>query len=138
MLTDILKLVPAVTELVDSMHTSEEEKLAMNRKLFELQATLFTGVMEHERSILNAKADIIKAEAAAGTGFFAGLKQAWRPITMLTFLALVVADSFGLLATPLSSEAWVLLKLGLGGYVVGRSVEKIMPIAANAATQFKK
>ena len=44
---------------------------------------------------------------------------------MLTFLALCVGDSLGLLSTPLRDEAWTLLQLGLGGYVVGRSAEKI-------------
>ena len=47
---------------------------------------------------------------------------------MLTFLALVVGDTFGLLATPLRDEAWELLKLGLGGYVLGRSGEKIAKV----------
>ena len=55
------------------------------------------------------------------------LQRNWRPITMLTFLILVVLDSFGLLSTPLAPEAWVLLQLGLGGYVVGRTAEKIVP-----------
>jgi len=34
---------------------------------------------------------------------------------MLSFLALVVADSFGLLVFRLSAEAWTLLQIGLGG-----------------------
>ena len=45
---------------------------------------------------------------------------------MLTFLVLVVCDSFGLLAFRLSNEAWTLLQIGIGGYVVGRSGEKIV------------
>jgi hypothetical protein len=45
---------------------------------------------------------------------------------MITFLFLVVMDSFGLLSFRLSSEAWLLLQIGLGGYVVGRSGEKIV------------
>jgi hypothetical protein len=44
---------------------------------------------------------------------------------MLTFLLLVVFDSFGWLTNRLAPEAWTLLQLGLGGYVVGRSAEKI-------------
>jgi hypothetical protein len=46
---------------------------------------------------------------------------------MLTFVSLVVADQTGLLAFRLAEEAWTLLQLGLGGYVVGRSAEKIAP-----------
>jgi hypothetical protein len=38
----------------------------------------------------------------------------------------VVMDSFGLLSYRLSGEAWLLLQIGLGGYVVGRSGEKIV------------
>jgi hypothetical protein len=44
---------------------------------------------------------------------------------MLTFLALVVFDSFGWLPNPLANEAWTLLQIGLGGYVAGRSAEKM-------------
>jgi hypothetical protein len=46
---------------------------------------------------------------------------------MLTFLALVVADTFGLTEFRLADQAWTLLQIGLGGYVVGRSAEKIAP-----------
>ena len=48
-------------------------------------------------------------------------------LAALCFLFLVMADSFGLLVFRLSTEAWGLLQIGLGGYVVGRSVEKIAP-----------
>jgi hypothetical protein len=44
---------------------------------------------------------------------------------MLTFLVLVCLDAFGWLAFRLSDQAWVLLQIGLGGYVIGRSGEKI-------------
>lgn len=79
-----------------------------------------------------AQADIIKTEAASGNW----LAASWRPITMLTFTALIVARWFGL-AAPNLSEAeylalWDIVQLGLGGYVIGRSVEKIAPAVANA------
>lgn len=51
---------------------------------------------------------------------------------MLSFLGLVVVDAFGMLAFQLADQPWLLLQIGLGGYVVGRSVEKISPqIAAS-------
>ena len=53
------------------------------------------------------------------------MQRNWRPITMLTFLALVVLNSFGLLKIELADEAWTLLQIGLGGYVAGRSAEKM-------------
>ena len=54
------------------------------------------------------------------------MQRNWRPITMLTFLVLVVCDSFGFLKFRLNNEAWLLLQIGLGGYVVGRTGEKIV------------
>ena len=44
---------------------------------------------------------------------------------MLSFLVLVVLDSLGWLPSPLAPEAWTLLQIGLGGYVAGRSAEKV-------------
>jgi hypothetical protein len=44
----------------------------------------------------------------------------------------VVSDCFGLLTFRLPPEAWSLLQLGLGGYVVGRRAEKVAPIVASA------
>ena len=40
------------------------------------------------------------------------IQRNWRPITMLTFLVLVVLDSLGLLAYRLANEAWTLLTRG--------------------------
>lgn len=74
-----------------------------------------------------AAADIVKAEAQSGTW----LTAAWRPLTMLVFVALIVARVFGLTSEHVSeaeyAELWELVKLGLGGYVLGRSAEKVVP-----------
>lgn len=64
---------------------------------------------------------------AAEIGGQSWLQRNWRPITMLSFLVLVILDAFGLLVFRLSDEAWLLLQIGLGGYVVGRSAEKMLP-----------
>ena len=76
------------------------------------------------RDLARAKLARLVAAEAGGQSW---LQRNWRLLTMLAFLVLVVADSFGLLAFRLSAEAWQLLQIGLGGYVVGRSVEKIVP-----------
>ena len=86
-----------------------------------MQSALQIKVLEYEKNLLTKQSEIISAEAL-GNGL---LQRNWRPITMLTFLILVVLDSFGWLANPLAPEAWVLLQIGLGGYVVGRSAEKL-------------
>jgi hypothetical protein len=108
-------------DLIDNMHTSTEEKMSMSNQLEKIQNAMTSKVLDLDAQLLASKTAIITAEAN-GQGF---LQRNWRPVTMLTFLVLVVCDSFGLLAFRLADEAWTLLQLGLGGYVVGRSAEKI-------------
>ena len=112
-----------VSKMVDDLHTSEEERLGVKTKLFELQTQMTMKVMEYETKLLDSKTKIITAEAQGASW----LQRSWRPITMLSFLGLVVADAFGWTEFRLAEEAWTLLQIGLGGYVVGRSVEKVAP-----------
>lgn len=113
---------PAV-KLVDELHTSEEEKLAHKAHTLDTYVKAIEIGLTYEQENLKQRAAIVEAEAKSEHW----LTATWRPITMLTFLALVVADQFGLLAFRLASEAWTLLQLGIGGYVIGRSAEKVGP-----------
>ena len=58
----------------------------------------------------------------------------WRPITMLTFVGIVVLNSLGIitLETNFAEDFMLLVQIGLGGYVVGRSAEKAAPAIAKA------
>jgi len=83
-------------------------------------------------AVFMAQADIVKTEAASSHW----LASSWRPITMLVFVGLIVARWFGLAAPNLSEaeylKLWSIVELGLGGYVIGRSVERIVPSVAEA------
>jgi hypothetical protein len=111
-------------ELIDELHTSDDERLQAKSHLLDVQAAAMQRVFDYEKEMIKGQHAIVTAEASSSNW----LAASWRPITMLTFLALVVGDTFGMFATPLRDEAWVLLKLGLGGYVVGRSGEKIAKV----------
>lgn len=124
MIWDFLtSLIKPVTKIIDEVHTSDEEKLTLKNELAKIEAQVGSKLLDYEKQLLKAQSDIIVAEAQGGSW----LQKSWRPIAMLTFLILVVCDSLGLLVTPLANEAWTLLQIGLGGYVVGRSAEKIIP-----------
>jgi len=116
-------LVSPITTLIDELHTSDEERLGLKQKMFEMQAALTSKVLHYETQLMQAQAKVITAEAQGASW----LQRNWRPVTMLVFLLLVVCDSFGLLVFRLADQAWTLLQIGLGGYVVGRSAEKIAP-----------
>lgn len=125
--------IEPVTELIDSLHTSDEERLKARRELEKARGELTRAAMEHEQQLTKMQRDVVTAEAQ-GKGV---LQRNWRPVTMLTFLVLVVADTFGWTEFRLSGEAWTLLQIGLGGYVVGRSGEKIAPSIGRAMERKK-
>ena len=96
------------------------------------QAAALTQLMEHQHEIEQAAGQIIKTEAASSHWLAAN----WRPLTMLTFTALIVARWFGFAAPELSEAEylalWDIVEIGIGGYIVGRSAEKIVPSLAQA------
>lgn len=88
------------------------------------------AMLEHEQTAQQVARDVVVAEAKSEHW----VTSAWRPLTMLSFTAIVVNNYilapyidlfFGtsvLLEVP--DQLWNLLQIGLGGYVVGRSAEK--------------
>lgn len=99
------------------------------------EAEITAQLWQNAHQINAAAADIIKTEAQSQHW----LAAIWRPVVMLTFAGLIVARWFGWAAPNLSEaeylKLWSIVEFGLGGYVVGRSVEKIAPSIASA---FKK
>jgi hypothetical protein len=100
-----------------------------------LEHEITTLVITKQAEAVNAAAEIVKTEAGSANW----LAASWRPITMLTFVALIVARWLGWSAPNLSEaevlSLWDIVELGLGGYVIGRSAEKILPAVAET---FKK
>lgn len=110
---------PAV-DLVDELHTSEEEKLAQKAVTLDTYAKALEAGLKHEQEQLRLRARIVEAEAKSEHTITA----IWRPVVALGLFLLVLLDSFGVLANPLAPQAWTLLQICIGGYVVGRSAEK--------------
>ena len=84
-----------------------------------------------ELSKLQTSAGIVTAEAKSEHWLAAN----WRPVTMLTFV-FIIANNYILYPylalffeeapkLEIPPDMWALLKIGLGGYVVGRSAEKV-------------
>jgi hypothetical protein len=95
------------------------------------------GEMERSKvqmalAIYAGQAEIVKAEAQSDHW----LAACWRPILMLTFGGLIVARWLGWSAPNITEaevlKLWDIVQLGLGGYVIGRSVEKVVPAIAGA------
>ena len=124
----LLSFLPIIGDVLDKVIPDPVAQADAKVKLMEL-------AQKGEFAEMNARADIIKAEASSESW----LAQSWRPIMMLTFGALIVARWLGYAAPGISQEEilklWDIVELGLGGYVIGRSVEKIVPSITDA---FKK
>jgi len=119
----MLPLVTAGLALIDKLVPDPQAKLDATAKLMQMEK-------DGELKELEAVMQIITAEANSEHWLAAN----WRPITMLTFV-FIIANNYIIypylslfwndaptLAIP--PDMWALLKIGLGGYVVGRSVEK--------------
>ena len=127
---NILKIISSIFEpaakVIDSVHTSEEEKIKAKTELTIVQNQIVSELVDLQTNLVEAKAKIITTEAKGESW----LQRNWRPITMLTFVSLVVAHWLGFTAENLTQEEILslmdLVKIGMGGYVVGRSAEKIM------------
>lgn len=100
-------------------------------KAAEAAQALRLAMLEHEQTAQQVARDVVVAEASSKHW----LTSAWRPITMLTFVAIVANNYilapyvdlfFGVgLQLEVPPPMWDLIKIGLGGYVVGRSAEKV-------------
>ena len=96
------------------------------------QQDMVMALLAQQASLNAAAGDIIKAEAQSEHW----LAACWRPILMLTFGGLIVARWLGWSAPGISEaevlKLWDIVQLGLGGYVIGRSIEKVAPQIAAA------
>ena len=111
-------VIGEIGKVIDNLFTTDEERLEAKNKIFQV-------IQEKELELQKMQTDIIIAEAKGNW-----LQRSWRPILMLSFGFIVIyvkfiAPLFGFAIPPLEDEFWNLLQLGIGGYVVGRSAEKI-------------
>jgi len=115
----LLSVIDIGFKLIDKILPDEEAKIKAKTELLKVQKD---GDLEQ----LESSMKVIIAEAKGGSW----LQRNWRPITMLTSLGLIVARWFGLTPNhiPLEVELYILgfIKIGLGGYIVGRTGEKMM------------
>jgi hypothetical protein len=112
-------LVSEVGKVMDNLFTSEEERINAKNEMLKV-------LNEQQLELQRLQTDIILAEAKGNW-----LQRSWRPILMLAFGFIVIyvkfiAPLFSLPVPPLENEFWNLLQLGIGGYVMGRTGEKIV------------
>lgn len=118
-------VAPILGKVVDNLFPDPEARAEARQKMM-------TTLLESQQDLVKAQSEVIKAEASSQWA----LTSTWRPITMLTFTAIVANNYivapyinlfFGIdVMLPIPEPMWDLLQLGIGGYIAGRSVEKVI------------
>ena len=135
-LNPVKALVDAANSVIGRFVADPKQKAAAQLALFQAQASLQEAAMAAQQQLADAQSKIIVAEAQSESW----IARNWRPIAMLTFLAIIVYQGplVSIFHWPPVSYAsipdrmWSLLELGIGGYIGGRTLEKVVPVVARA------
>ncbi|MBF3825405.1 hypothetical protein ISF98_29125 [Burkholderia pseudomallei] len=139
--------VVGVAQAVTSTSTPDAARAAIEADP-NLAMQFQTKIVESQVEMAQIAADVTKAELAFETNNVtqgaqtvraeissdSWLAKNWRPILMLLF-GYIVANNYVIapymqamfhasLSVPIPPDLWELLKIGIGGYVVSRGVEK--------------
>jgi len=132
---NILAMIPVIGKILDKGLSLIDKYVEDKDKANELKAMIQREVLinQHEElaAALESQTKIILAEARGGW-----LQRNWRPLLMLIVI-LIIANNYVIapyialflpgksLILDLPGGLWALLNVGVGGYVAGRSAEKI-------------
>ena len=121
------KACDVIDQFVTDKDLALQVKAELQRSVMQIDVTKYVAQLEAQKSVLIAE---IQGESP--------LQRNWRPITMMVFVAIIAnnyiiypylsmfdATKSAVTQLQLPAFMWECLKLGLSGYIVGRSVEKI-------------
>ena len=122
------KVIDGVVGLIDEV---VEDKDEANKLKAQMVAVFQNADLTKFQVLIKAQAGIITAEANGHSW----LQRNWRPLLMLIFM-IIISNNYIIhpylalftdksIALDIPENMWALLKIGVGGYVVGRSGETI-------------
>ena len=125
--------VKAVGGVIDSLTTTEDEKQQVRAQVLSITQDFQLKMAQVDAEFARYQAQVIEAEVKSASW----LARNWRPILMLTISAIlfynwIIVSLFSTQAVEIPADMWDLLKLGVSGYIVGRTAEKITPAIADA------
>lgn len=127
----IQSLIPILAPILSEVL---KKVLPDSDKRDEIERETKLALLEHADSIEKVRGEIILAEASSTSW----LTKTWRPLLMMVVVSIIAVNYlvFPLVAIAypeilnnlleLPDPLWNLLTIGVGGYVVGRSGEKMM------------
>jgi hypothetical protein len=121
----VKETVDSIGNAIDKIDKSDE-KLELQLKYKELLMNMEGACIDYESRLLETKSKIIESETKGESW----LQRNWRPMLMcicmfIIFTNYVLVPFFRITPAILDDHIWNLMELGVGGYVAGRSLEKI-------------
>jgi hypothetical protein len=123
-------LIAPITKLIERIFPDKEAQ-------DKAKAEMMTIMASSEAKQLEAKASVVVAEAKGESW----MQRNWRPMTMMIFNAILVFNfllvpilgMFGLVVNslPIPNDMWLLLSIGIGGYIGSRGYEKVAKLKAS-------
>ena len=121
---------PAV-DLIDELHVSDEERMQAKAKLLQIEKDTINKAIDLEGKLVDAKKEIILAEAN-GVWY----QRLWRPMLMYACITIIINNYIiapylqaifdWSVVLDIPSQLWGLLTVGVGGFIMGRTGEKIV------------
>lgn len=132
-------LLDGVGGILDKFVVNPEEKLKAQQEILKMQSDLQLKLLEVDGEFAKQQAAVISEEVKSESW----LARNWRPLLMLTFTYIiahnyVLAPLFSFHSVEIPPDMWQLLKLGMGGYIMGRSVEKVATTVPDLIDSIKK
>lgn len=101
-------------------------------KRMDIEREVKLALLEHTDSLERIRGEIVLAEAKSENW----MTSAWRPLLMMVVVTIIACNYLvfpivrifypEMIQLELPAELWNLLTIGVGGYVVGRSGEKMI------------
>lgn len=122
------EVLDGVAGVIDRFVTTPEEKQKAQIELSKMATDFQLKTLELDKEWAIQQATVIAAEAKSESW----LARNWRPLTMLSFVFIIdynyiLSPIFSLKSLTIVPDMWELLRIGIGGYLIGRSAEKIVP-----------
>lgn len=117
-----------ISDVIDHLTVSGDQKTALQQAALQAQAATVAQAAQYEQSLLDNQTKIVAAEAAGESW----LQRNWRPMTMLSFVGIIIWTWWRgpppHMTEAVVLEVFTIIKIGLGGYVAGRSAEKVAKV----------
>ena len=126
-------VIGQVTGLLDTITTTDDERNKAKASLQSILNEYNVAVLKAEGDLVNAQRDVLIAELQGKSW----MQRNWRPSLMFVFMGVIV-NQYVLVPyfawariIEVPAPMWGLMTLAIGGYVGGRTLEKLKDKAAD-------